>query len=122
MKYTRTGKTILFASMLAFLVADTLAVSGTCDSTPRPSQIGIVVGLVFQCSALAAIAFSMQYFSVMFQPARPASFSHRGKAIGMALIFCVLSVLLFRQSVLYSDTLSSRGATSAGEKCLQKEP
>lgn len=117
--YTRTGKTILAMTLLAFIVADGLALSDVCSATPPYSYGGMVIGLIWQFGAVGAVAFSMQYFRQTFRPQRVVSTPLLLRTVVIAAVFCFLSASLFRQSVLFSDTLLVRGKTSVGGSCFR---
>lgn len=115
--YTPIGKAILFTALLGFLIADAVALFASCEATPPPSRGGAAVGLLWQLCAMATVAFCMQHFRSTYRPPRQAA--NRMKAAVMAAIFCFLSVMLFRQSILFSDTLSIRGKVSVGAACFR---
>lgn len=113
------GKAILFAAMLALLIADLVAFSHICHVTPPPNRAGIIIGSMFQLCALGAIAVALQYFRFAYQPFRPAAVSIRIRVLVSAVVFCAISTGLFRSSLLFSDTLWQRGAVSVGCACFE---
>lgn len=118
--YTPIGKCVLFISLLGLVIADFAMLFSSCEATPSPSHGGVAVGLLLQLCAIAAVAFSAQYFRSTYRPPRPATDMNRMKVIALPVFFCFISVGLFRQSILFSDTLNKpRGTISAGEKCFR---
>lgn len=118
--YTSTGKSILLVSLIGFVIADVVTMFSSCEATPSPSHAGGAIALFLQLCAIAAVAFWMQYFQLTYRPPRPTTDMNRLKLIALPLVFCFMSIGLFRQSVLFSDTLNQgRGATSVGAACFQ---
>lgn len=117
--YTRAGKAVLALTVLAFIVADGLALFDVCSATPPYSYGGMAVGLIWEFGAVGAVALSMQYFRQTFCPQRVVSTPLLLRTVVIAAVFCFLSASLFRQSVLFSDTLFVRGKTSVGSSCFR---
>lgn len=117
--YTRAGKAVLILTLLGFVAADSMALFSVCSATPPYSYGGMAIGVIWQLGAVGAVGFSMQYFRQTYCPHRVVGNKDRIRTVVMAAVFCFLSASLFRQSVLFADTLLVRGATSVGASCFR---
>lgn len=118
-RYTATAKLVLWLCVAGFVALDVLTLHAACGATPDPSRLGATVGVLLQLCAVGSVAFALQYFAWTCQPPRQTAAWMRWRIVTQAAILCFLSVMLFRQSILFADTFTQRGAISVGKACFR---